>query len=253
MVESKQQSKYAHARQPAMQKTENVLLSLTSEEKNETLKFVQRRLKTLNADHLPHIQQLVQMSKQYMRRLQMDKMQYVNSTNRPSQLMAKLHDAALVDFQNIIKNLEQTVYQINAKIQKKQQGDTTEIEQKIENLIVQCDEEEIKHARMFMNDKVSKLRLPELKIFRDSCQDLLTWWESERGQTEGLHLDQVGNVNSATGRLAIRQKRETFQKAVLNPFKGFFRDLNTLYQRMAKESTVRAQQRAAQLKNNEAE
>ena len=165
--------------------------------------------------------------------------------------MVKLHDAALVDFQKVIKDLEQTAYQINVKIQKAQQGETSENDQKIEDLIVKCNDDEIKHARTFMNDKILKLRLPELKIFRDTCQDLLTWWENERGQIESLHLDQAGNINSATGRLAIRQKRETFQKAVLNPFKDLFRDLNTIYQRLAKESTSQAQQRAIQLKNSE--
>lgn len=224
----------------------NVLLTLTAEEKKEIQKFFERRLKTLDNDHLTDLQRLSQMSKQYVQRLQMDKMQFARSTSRAGQIMAKLHDIALIDFQHMIKALDQAVYQINVKTQKQNQGELSDEDQKAEALVLTCTEDELKQATNYLNEQIEKLRVPELKVFRDTCQIILSWWESERGQTESLHVDQAGNVNSASGRLAIRQKREAFQRTAINPFKAFFRDLNTTYQRKAKESTAKARENTAQ-------
>ena len=233
-----------------MQK-KNVLLILTADEKKEARNFLKRRLKTLDAEQASQVQMLSQMARQITRRLQMSRSQYMRSNTRAGKLFTKLHDAALADLQSLIADMDQTTERLQQKAAPEQsaQGAKTEQDQKVDDLIVTCDEDELAHAADMINGKLEELRLPELKSFRDACQEILTWWDSERGQVDSLHMDKVGNINSAAGRLAIRQKRDEFQKTVLNPFKAFFQDLNMSYQRAAKEATSKARQRAAQRQN----
>ena len=227
-----------------MQKSNNVLLMLNAEEKESAQNFIKLRLKTLDTEHLSELTALSQMAKVFIRRWQLEKGQYTRSPSRSSKLLVKLHELALADMQNLIKELEQKIYALNNKIQEasKDSKDTAQSddEQKAEELIVSYEAEELEHASEFIKEKMTKLRIPEIKVFRDSCQEIITWWESERGQIESLHMDQVGNVNTAAGRLAIRQQRDTYQDSVLNPLKTFFREVNTIYQRASKEATDKA-------------
>lgn len=238
-----------------MQKNKNILLILSAEERAEAKSFMARRLKTMNPDQLSELQILSQLSKQLVRRLQIDRGQYARNPSRAGKLLTKLHEAALAEMQTMIKDLDQTVYTLNQKAQKaakiKAGGSEAVMEQKAEDLLVTCDEEEVKHANGVLNDRIEQLRVPELKLFRDTCQEMLSWWESERGQIESLHLDQLGNINSASGRLAIRQKREQLQREIFNPFKTFFREINTTYQRSSKEAANKARMRVAQQRNME--
>jgi len=237
-----------------MQKNKNILLILSAEEREEAKSFIARRLKTLTPEQLSDLQILSQLSKQIVRRLQIDKGQYSRSSSRAGKLLAKLHDAALIDLQNMNKSFDQAAYSLQQLAQKaKQKKDSKEAiqEQKAEDLMVVCDQEELKHASDVLQDRIGTLRVPELKLFRDSCQEMLSWWESERGQIESLHLDQLGNINSASGRLAIRQKRDQLQRETFNPFKAFFRDINTMYQRNSKDAANKARMRAAQQRNLE--
>lgn len=236
-----------------MQKSKNVLLMLTAEERENVQGFIQRRLKTLDTTQINDLQALSQMSKQFVRRWQLDKNQYVRSSTRAGKLMVKLHDVALLDLQNLIKGLDKTTHELNIKAQKDQkdgkQDKKSDIDQKTEDLIMTFDDEELQHASDYIKDRVNDLRTPDLKTFRDACQEIITWWESERGQVESLHMDQVGNINTGSGRLAIRQKRDEYQESVFNPLKTFFREINTSYQRAAKESADKARIQAQRAKN----
>lgn len=230
-----------------MQKNTDILLILSAEERATAKTFIARRLKTLDKDQLSQLQVLSQLSKQIVRRIQMDKSQYARNASRAGQLLAKLHDAALVDLQAMVKDIDQTAYTLHQKAEEDNKGDEEkESDQEIEDLIVVCDDEEVAHAAGVLKDRVDKLRVPELKIFRDTCQEMLSWWESEGGQVESLHLNELGNIHSASGRLAIRQKRDQMQKEVFNPFKSFFREINTAYQRTSKEAADKARTQAAE-------
>lgn len=236
-----------------MQKNKNILLILSAEEREEAKRFIKRRFKTLDAEQLSQLQILSQLAKQIVRRTQIDKSQYARNASRAGKLLTKLHEAALVDLQAMLKDIDQSAYDLHQKAQKKanaENGDA-DVDQKAEDLLIQCDDEEIKHAAGLLKDRIEGLRVPELKIFRDSCQEILSWWESERGQIESLHLDQLGNINSASGRLAIRQKRDQLQRDIFNPFKTFFREINTTYQRSSKDAANKARMRAAQQRNME--
>ena len=237
-----------------MQKSKEVLLILSGEERNAAKTFVSRRLKTLDTEQLSQLQILSQLSKQIVRRIHIDKSQFARDPSRTGKLLTKLHEAALSDFQMIVKEIEQTAYELHQKVQKAQKGKdgkNSDHDQKVDDLLITCDEEELAHASGVLKDKIEQLRVPELKLFRDACQEMLSWWESERGQIESLHLDQLGNIHAASGRLAIRQKREQMQKEIFNPFKSFFREINTSYQRSSKDAANKARMRNAQQRNME--
>ena len=236
-----------------MQKPKNVLLTLNSEERENCQSFIRRRLKTLDIEHLGELQALSQKAKQFIRRWQLEKGQYTRSPSRSGKLMVKLHEIALADMQSLIKEIDQTSYELNSKAQRDgkdgKDGKKSDSDQKADDLIVNWDDEELEHAAEFIKEKTTKLRAPDLKIFRDSCQEIIDWWESECGEIESLHRDQVGNVNTASGRLAIRQKRDEYQYTVLNPLKIFFREINISYQRAVKEAADKARVAAARAQN----
>ncbi|MBT3603501.1 MAG: hypothetical protein HN521_10590 [Candidatus Latescibacteria bacterium] len=237
-----------------MQKSKNILLILSAEEREEAKRFIKRRFKILDPEQLSQLQILSQLTKQIVRRTQIDKGQYARNPSRAGKLLTKLQEAALVDMQAIIKDIDQSVYELHQKAQKKanaENGAMVDSDQKAEDLLVKCDDEEVKHAAEVLKDRIESLRVPELKVFRDSCQEMLSWWESERGQIESLHLDELGNINSASGRLAIRQKRDQLQREIFNPFKTFFREINISYQRSSKDAANKARMRAAQQRNTE--
>ncbi|MGA1197792.1 MAG: hypothetical protein ACO36I_14980 [Candidatus Latescibacterota bacterium] len=237
-----------------MQKNKDILLTLSAEDRNAAKSFVTRRLKTLDKEQLSELQVLTQLSKQIIRRTQIDKGQYARDASRIGQLMTKLHDAALADLQGLVKQLEQTSYTVHQKAmkdEKKKDGKAQQDDQKAEDLIITCDEKEIQYATEVLNNRIESLRVAELKLFRDTCQEILSWWESERGQIESLHLNELGNINSASGRLAIRQQREKMQRDIFNPFKAFFRQINTSYQRTSKDAANKARMRAVQQRNLE--
>jgi hypothetical protein len=213
------------------------LLILSADEREKSKSFMKRRFKTLDPELLSQLQILSQLTKQIVRRTQIDKSQSARNPSRAGKLLTKLHEAALIDLQTMIKDMDQSAYELDQKVQKQanaKNGEQIDSEQKEEELLILCSEEETKHAAGILKDKIENLRIPELKAFRDSCQVLLSWWESEGGQIESLHLGQLGNINSASGRLAIRQKRDQLQRAIFNPFKTFFREINTAYQRSSK-------------------
>ena len=90
-----------------MQKSKNILLILSAEEREEAKRFIKRRFKILDPEQLSQLQILSQLTKQIVRRTQIDKGQYARNPSRAGKLLTKLHEAALVDMQAIIKDLAQ--------------------------------------------------------------------------------------------------------------------------------------------------
>ena len=157
-----------------MQKTTDVLLMLTSEERENAQGFIRRRLKTLDTEQLAELQALTQMSKQFVRRWQLEKGQYTRASSRAAKLMVKLHDAALADIQGLIKELNLVINELNNKVQKqlKESGNETNEEQDIAEIVITCEEEEIQYAAEYIQGKIGDLRASDLKVFRDSCQEV---------------------------------------------------------------------------------
>ena len=80
-------------------------------------------------------------------------------------------------------------------------------------------------AQEFIQQSMEKLRVSDLRVFREACQHLLTWWESDRGQVHSLMIEQHGDVNSSAGRMAIRKNRDRMNQRILQPFKEFYHAL----------------------------
>lgn len=231
-----------------MQKTANVLLVLSAEERDAAQKFVQQRLKTLDSGSVDNVQSLIQMSRHQIRQLEKNKAVYARSFNRAGMIMVKLHDAALSGLNHLIQESSSAAVTIKQETGA-ETGDSTpgslpsdDEAKEIEAFLLPCALEDEEHATEYMKDKIQSIEIADLKRFRDASQELLSWWESERGQIDSLHLNQIGDINSPRGRLRIRQKRTEFQTDVINPFKTFFRDLNILYQRTSKEAEHQAAQ-----------
>ncbi len=244
-----------------MQKTANVLLILTPEEQQAVQDFIGRRLQTLDPDLLTHLQALTQIARQQIQRLQIGRNQYSSSSSRSAQIMAKLHDATVSGLSRLITEGQRTASakarELKAREEASRQSSGEEADgegaegqdQKLDDLLLPCTPEEEGYASSYIEEQVTGLRLPELKLFRDACHDLLTWWESERGQMDSLHFNQFGDINSAKGRVSIRQKREELRQEIFNPFKAFFQELNTRYQRTSREAASGARQQTEIQKN----
>ena len=107
-------------------------------------------------------------------------------------------------------------------------------------------------AQEFILQSMEKLRVSDLRVFREACQHLLTWWESDRGQVHGLMIEQHGDVNSAAGRMTIRKKRDWMNQRILQPFKEFYHALNVQHQKASKEMSTYKRQNGSPTKEKTA-
>ncbi len=236
-----------------MRKPADALLILTPEERSAAQKFVEQRLRNLDAGQFAQLQALILMARQQIRRLQVEKENYRSNPSHPSQVMVKLYDSALSGLANLVLESnrasgakQQKIKNLERENTSNQEGvgkeDKKSAREEIEALLLPCTSEEEEHATSYVRQKLNDLQAPELKRCRIVCRELLTWWESDRGQMEGLALNQYGNVNTATGRTAIRQKRGEFEKQAFAPLKAFFQDLNIHYQKTNRELADQARQ-----------
>ena len=229
-----------------MQKTAEVFLVLSPEERTAAEEFVQKRLQTISSAHASGLEALNKSTTSHLRRLIMQKERYRRHPSRASQVMVKLYDAAITGMMNLAAGTRGAGAAVQAagpgsSEAGSQAGDGSEAtgaqgaDAVPEELLVQATEEEESGATKHIQSRMEELGLQDLRAFRDACQGLLTWWDSERGQMEGLRLQQYGDVNSSKGRVIIRQKREAIRQDVLTPFKKFFQELNIHFQKTSRE------------------
>ncbi len=230
-----------------MQKTAQVLLVLSPEERAAAEEFVQKRLQTISAEHAPGLETLSKSASAHIRRLKVGKERYRRHPSRASQVMVKLYDAAISGMTRLAADCRGaggTTRIADPGSQKPgpQDGDTAQAAEAegtdalAEELVIVATAEEESGAAKHIQKRIEELSLTDLKSFRDACQGLLTWWDSERGQMEGLRLQQFGDVGSSKGRVIIRQKREEIRQDVLTPFKKFFQELNIHFQKASRKA-----------------
>ncbi len=220
-----------------MKKLENMLLILSSEEQKEAEAYIPDRLRSLDVRRIPDLQTLAKNARQEIVRVNAVKERLKVKSDRSAKVMIKVSDSALSGLANLIAECnrastskQRELKEMQRAANKGSDGESLEVE----GILRPSPEEEASAAR-YINEKIMELSLADLGSFRDACQGLLTWWDSERGQVEDLVLNQFGDVNRGEGRLAIRQKREELQKEILNPFKAFFKELNLHYHKLGKE------------------
>jgi len=228
-----------------MQKASEVLIILSPEEKRAAQEFVVQRIRTFDSAQLSKIQELAKLSTHQVRRLQIDRQRYRGSSIKATRITMKLYEVAMSGLTFLISECNQCL-KSNARKIKNADGAPGEPgdAKSNEGLILTTTQDEEDRALEYIQKKVEGLRVPDLRVFRDACLYLLTWWESDRGQSEGLLLGQHGDVNSAAGRMAIREMRENLSHHIFQPFKAFYSAVNLHHQKMSKEMTNRSKQDA---------
>ena len=222
-----------------MRNPAETLLILTPEEREASRRFIERRLCALDAERLPELQDLVGTARQQVKLIQRGKDRYRTTTSRSGRLMATLYDSALAGLTDLITKSARAAMVVERDLEERQSADDAQqsqdgLDTEAEALLLPCSAEEEAHALDYIRSKTLELNVQDLKQIRDATRDLMTWWDSERGQMESLLFHQFGNLNSASGRAAIRQKREGLRQKVFNPFRAFFQELNLYYQKMNK-------------------
>ena len=228
-----------------MQKASDALLILSPEEREAAQAYIAKRLRTLDGDQAAQVQELIQCTKSQVHRLQADRERLRSGTTTAAQIMQKLTGAALSGLLNLVAECNRAAHAASgggggAPATEETEGAAEqeadgEVDEELALFLLNGTPDEEEHAAAHIKERMDNLGLKELELFRDACRELLTWWESERGQSEGLHVEQFGDAQSANGRVAIRQKREELRQQVLNPFKRFYQDVNTRFQRSNRE------------------
>jgi hypothetical protein len=229
-----------------MQKASDALLILSPEEREAAQAYIAKRLRSLDGDQAAQVQELIQCTKSQVHRLQADRERLRSGTTTAAQIMQKLTGAALSGLLNLVAECNRAAHAASAggagvgpaagtaegAAEQEADGD---VDEELASFLFNGTPDEEEHAAAHIKERMDNLGLKELELFRDACRELLTWWESERGQSEGLHIEQFGDAQSANGRVAIRQKREELRQQILNPFKRFYQDVNARFQRSNRE------------------
>lgn len=242
--------------EPAVAEDNNIqafLLFLSSEEKKKAQDFISQRLGAMGAEDLEAITCLILDARKAMSQVEAGRARFRGATNNYAKIMARLYDESLVGFAQLLQwsNRAQTAKEREAKNAQRSgfASEAAEARSSLEGqlscedrraFLLEPTEEEENDALAFIQQRVQEIEFNELSVFRDSTQQLLTWWDSTQGQMEGLMLDQFGSINSVQGRRIIRERHEEMKQQTLNPFKAWFQNLNTLYLRKRKEEADRA-------------
>jgi len=231
-----------------MQKVSDSLLILSPEEREAAQKYIGQRLRSLDADQASQIQELIQCAKRQAQHLQADRERLRSGTTTAAKIMQKLTVAALSGLSSLVAECNRAVHvaagvktgpvggatepaggttgpaggMAGAAEDATVSGAETETDEALAVFLLNSTPDEDAHAASHIEGRLDGLDLNGLELFRDACREQLTWWESERGQTEGLHIEQYGDPRSAAGRVTIRQKRDELGQRVLNPFKKFY-------------------------------
>lgn len=227
-----------------VKKPSDLLVVVNPKERQEALVYIEDRLKTLHVRSLPRLQELVESARAHLAGLQQLRDRLAGGSSPAARVHQKLHDAAMSGTASIVSHCNRAVA---AKVRQlkemkrelvTQSGGSAVVagptNEEIDAFLVACTEEEEAHALEVITKSAEELEVEELRRLRDACQKLIAWWESDAGQADGLRMNQYGNVNSAQGRVAIREARDRFHKEIFTPLRGLFRDLNALYLTMLK-------------------
>ena len=105
-------------------------------------------------------------------------------------------------------------------------------------LQIEIEPEDEEHALSVIETHIVQMDIAEIRELRDATEELLGWWQTDSGLQESLHIYQWGDVNTAGGRMAIRQAREDLKQEEIGPFRSFFQTINLVYQKKNQEKQV---------------
>ena len=229
------------------------LLFLSSEEKKKAQDYISQRLNGVGVEEMEALTCLILDAKRAMGQVEAGRARFRGAANNYAKIMARLYDEALVGYAQLLQatNRAQTAKEREQKnaqragfaSQSAMESAGTEGQLSYEErraFLLEPNEEEEADALAFIQQRIQEIEFNHLSVFRDTTQQLLTWWDSAQGQTEGLMLDQFGSINTVQGRRIIRDRHEEMKQKTLNPFKTWFQNLNAMYLRKRKEEADKA-------------
>ncbi|MSS70840.1 MAG: hypothetical protein EXS64_05055 [Candidatus Latescibacteria bacterium] len=224
------------------------LLFLKPEEKKRAQEYVARRLNLLDVESLHALGRMMMATKRVMGLVETGRARFKGAPNAYAKIMGRLYDEALIGYAQVLQQCNRTYAAKERELKDIQrarvanstgQTDAAQEEQllpeELRALLLKPTEPEAAAALEHIQKRVQEMPFENMAFLRDATQRLLTWWESTQGQSDGLMLNQFGEVGSVKGRRMIRKRYEEMQQEVLNPFKSWFQNLNTFYMRKRKE------------------
>jgi hypothetical protein len=238
-----------------MNKPENLLLILSQEERDASEDYIRRRMKLLSSDKAVDLLEVGKSARSSLDLFRENRSR-LDPSSATGKLMTRIYDSALAGYAQLINecNLTASTLQKAAKAASdansaaKDDGEPTDTgaTRLLGGLEIESTPEDEKNAQEIMAATLVDLDLLAIKTLRDACESLLKWWQSDHGQQESLHVNQYGDLQTATGRMAIRKARDDLHEETIVPFRGFFQEINLTYQRKNQEHTL--EQRKARMR-----
>ena len=228
-----------------MLKTEDLLLILSPEERDAAEEFVQRRLKLLDASSLPELEQIGKTARVALEQVGQD-IDRLDSSSKTGKLMIRIYQSAQQGLAHLIRSCGLAASQMKKEAPPPSEEATIDEEADLDELIIEIDPEDEEYALSMIESSITDLDTARIRELRNATEELLTWWQTEGGMHESLHIDQWGDVNTSRGRMEIRKVREENQRSEIDPFRAFFQKINLISQKNTQE--VRRQMRRQDLR-----
>jgi hypothetical protein len=212
---------------PERKKAEDLVIALSREAYVEAEDFIARRIKLLASRPLD-LAALLTATRGVVSRQQAESARLDGS--RFGRLRFKMFQASLSGLAQIAAGCARAVTS-GGKAARESGGGTGP--GAASGPIVSLDDGQRARGAEALRHYVEGLSVGDLAQFREACEDLLAWWDSEKGLSTSLCIQQHGNIATSAGRVAIRAAREKMARETLTPFKAFYQDLSLRYRRLA--------------------
>lgn len=217
-----------------MKNLKNMLLILSTEEREGAEEFVLRKLKLLNETQVNNLKMVSASARTSLEKIRAERGQ-LNASSKAGKVMARIYDSALAGYARFITECNRTIGATSkpAPPSAVVDGDdqTGDLDVDLGDLAIDYTVEDEEHAWQVIQSTLQEVDRDQLKDLRDACEQVGKWWQSDGGLQSSLHVHQYGDVNSGNGRMAIRKAREEMEEKVMSPLRGFFETVNLLYQK----------------------
>lgn len=217
-----------------MKNLEDLLLVLSTEEREGAEEFILRKLKLLDETQVGNLEMVSASARASLEHIRAERGQ-LDASSKAGKVMARIYNSALTGYARLITECNRTIgaTSIPAPPSAVADGDdeTGDLDVDLGDLAIDYTAEDEEHARQVIQSTLQEVDRDQLKDLRDACEQLGRWWQSDGGLQSSLHVHQYGDVNSGIGRMAIRKAREEMEEKVMSPLRGFFETVDLLYQK----------------------
>ena len=202
---------------------------------NAAEEFLNRKFKLLDAEQTNELEQIAASGRTVLEQSQLAGAG-LDTTSKAGKMMVRIYGSAQEGLARLIRDCNLSLSQKKKEAAKSNSEEGDEPRgAALEKLIIETDSQEEEYAGGVIDSSIAEMATAEIRELRDSCEELLGWWQTEGGMQESLHINQWGDINTANGRMAIRKAREDFQQEEIAPFRGFFQTINLVYQKRNQE------------------